>query len=64
MPIVSIRLDVILALWPPVLQQQLCFSFVFCSFFVFVVRSCFLSGGPKQNQGRGLVDLKLVQAPQ
>ena len=33
--------------------------------FVSVVHSCFvcLSGEPKQNQGRGLVDRKLVQAP-
>ena len=32
--------------------------------FVFLVRSCYFSGEPKQKQGRGLVDHKLVQAPQ
>ena len=39
--------------------------FVFCLCFirfVLVVRSCF-SSEPKQNQRRGLVDRKLVQAP-
>ena len=40
----------------------LCFSFVlFVLFFLFVV---VVSGEPKQKQGRGLVDHKLVQAPQ
>ena len=34
---------------------------VFVSFLLFVV--FLLSGEPKQNQGRGLVDRKLVQAP-
>ena len=54
----------ILALWPPALQCQLsallfvCVSFVLF-FFLFVV---VLSGEPKQKQGRGLVDRKLVQA--
>ena len=57
-------LYVILALWPPALQCQLpallfvCVLFV--SFLLFVV---VLSGEPGQNQGRGLVDRKLVQAP-
>ena len=38
------------------------FSFVlFVLFFLFVV---VVSGEPKQKQGRGLVDHKLVQAPQ
>ena len=40
-------------------------SFAFCLCFirsVFVVRSCF-SDEPKQNQGQGLVDRTLVQAP-
>ena len=40
----------------------LCLSFVlFVLFFLFVV---VVSGEPKQKQGRGLVDHKLVQAPQ
>ena len=55
----------ILALWPPALQYQLpalpfvcvLFRFIFCLFVVV------LPGEPKQNQGRGLVDRKLVQAP-
>ena len=34
---------------------------MFYSFFLFVV---VLSGEPRQKQGRGLVDRKLVQAPQ
>ena len=38
------------------------FAFV-CVLFVFVVCCCF-SGKPKQKQGRGLVDCKLVQVPQ
>ena len=56
---------VILALWPPVRRYQLstllfvCVLFVL--FFLFVV---FVSGEPKQKQGRGLVDHKLVKAPQ
>ena len=60
-------LYVILALWPPVLQYQLpallfvCFiRFVFLVFLFVVV----VSGEPRQKQGRGLVDHKLVQAPQ
>ena len=42
-------------------HSGLCFPFVFIRF-VFLFRSCF-SGEPKQKQGRGLVDHKLVQAP-
>ena len=39
------------------------FAFGFCFIlFVSVVRGCF-SGEPKQNQGQGLVDRKLIQAP-
>ena len=39
------------------------FAFCLCFIrFVFVIRGYF-SGEPKQNQGRGLVDRKLVQAP-
>ena len=49
----------ILALWPPALQFQLA-ALLFVCVFLFVV---VLSGDPKQNQGRGLVDRKLVQAP-
>ena len=55
---------VILALQPPVLQYQLpallfvCVLLVFRLLFVVV-----LSGEPKQNHGRGLVDRKLVQVP-
>ena len=54
----------ILALWPPALQFQLpallfvCILFVLLLMFIVV-----LSDEPKQNQGRGLVDQKLVQAP-
>ena len=41
-----------------------CFAFCLCFIcFVFVVQSCF-SGEPKQNQGQGLVNCKLVQALQ
>ena len=52
------------ALWPPILQCKLpallfvCISFTLFLLFVFV-----LSGEPKQNHGRGLVDRRLVQAP-
>ena len=61
----SICLIRILAFRPLVLQFQLpslllvCVLFVLFLFFVVV-----LSGEPKQKQGRGLVDRKLVQAPQ
>ena len=52
----------ILALWSPVLQFQLPALLFVCVLFVllFVV---VLSGEPKQNQGRGMVDRKLVEAP-
>ena len=51
------------ALRPPVLQFQLpaLLLVIFALFFLFVV---VLSGEPRQKQGRGLVDHKLVQAPQ
>ena len=40
------------------------FAFVFVSYSVcFLLFVIFLSGEPKQNQGRELVDRKLVQAP-
>ena len=56
-------LHVILAMWPPVLQSScpLCLfvCVLFVLFLLFVV-GCF--GEPKQNQGRGLVGHKLVQA--
>ena len=55
-------LYVILALWPLALQCQLPALLFVCVLLVFVVRRC-LSGEPKQNQGRGLVDRKLVQGP-
>ena len=35
-----------------------------CVLFVFLLFVVVLSGEPKQNQGQGLVDRKLVQAPQ
>ena len=60
--IVSIVLYVFLALWPPVLQFRLPAS-LFVSVFIRFVFVLVLSGEPKQNQGRGLVDRKLVQAP-
>ena len=41
-----------------------CLAFCLCFIrFVSVVNSCFLPGEPKKNQGRGLIDRKLVQAP-
>ena len=53
----------ILALWPPVLQFQLpALLFVCVLFVLFLLFVVALSGEPKQNQGRGLVDHKLVQA--
>ena len=54
----------ILALWPPALQCQLpalLFVCVLCVLFLLFV--VVLSGEQKQNQRRGLVDRKLVQAP-
>ena len=60
--IVSIVLYVFLALWPPVLQFQLpALLFVRVLFVLLFVLG--LSSEPKQNQGRGLVDRKQVQAP-
>ena len=46
-------------------RQMPAVRFVFCLCFIrvgFVICSC-LSDEPKQNQGRGLVDRKQVQAP-
>ena len=40
------------------------FVFVYVLFVLFLFFVVILSGEPKQNQGRGLVDRKLVQAPQ
>ena len=61
----SVCLVRILALRPPLIQFQLSalliVSVLFVLFLLFVV---VLSGEPKQKQGRGLVDHKLVQAPQ
>ena len=53
----------ILALWPPVRQFQLpALLFVCVLFVLFLLVVVALSGEPKQNPGRGLVDRKLVQA--
>ena len=52
----------ILALWPPTLQNQLP-ALLFVLFVLFLLFVVVLSGEPKQNQWRGLVDRKLVQAP-
>ena len=58
-------LYVMLALWPPVLQFQLpALLFVCVLFVLFLSLVDVLSDELKQNQGRGLVDRKLVQAPQ
>ena len=63
--IVSICLIRILALRPPVLQFQLPALLLMCVLFVlFLLFVIALSGEPRQKQGRGLVDRKLVQAPQ
>ena len=60
-------LYVILALWPPVLQFQLPALLVVCVLFVlfllFAVVLLVNQSRTKQNQERGLVDRKLVQAP-
>ena len=57
-------LYVILALWPPALQCQLpALLFVYVLFVLFMLLIVVLSGEPKQKQGRGLVDRKLVKAP-
>ena len=54
-----------LALWPPALQFQLsALLFVCLLFFLVLLFVVVLSDTPKQNQGQGLVDCKLVQAPQ
>ena len=57
----SIWLYVILALWPPALQYQLSVLLFVCVLFLLLV--IVMSGEPKQNHGRGLVDRKLVQDP-
>ena len=52
------------SLWPPVLQFKLpALLFVCVLFVLFLLFVVVLSGEPKQNQGRGLVDCKLVQVP-
>ena len=57
-------LYVILALWAPALQNQLTALLFVCALFVlYLLFIVVMSGEPKQNQGRGLVDCKLVQAP-
>ena len=57
-------LCVILALWPSAFQCQLpALLFVSVLFVLFLLVVVVLSGEPKQNQGRGLVDRKQVQAP-
>ena len=56
-------LYVILALWPPAIQYQLPALFFVCVLFVLIFFVVVLSGVPKQNQRRGLVDRKLVKAP-
>ena len=62
--IVYICLIGILALRPPVLQFQLPALLLVCVFFVlFLLFVVVLSDEPRQKQGRGLVDHKLVQAP-
>ena len=53
-----------LVLRPPVLQFQLPALLLICVLFVlFLLFVVVLSGEPRQKQGRGLVDHKLVQAP-
>ena len=63
--VMSIVLYVILALWPPALQFKLPALLFVCVFFFFLLLLfvLVLAGEPKQKQGRGLVDRKLVQAP-
>ena len=57
-------LYVILALRSPALQCQLPALLFGCVLFVlFLLFAVVLSVEPKQNQGRGLVDRKLVKAP-
>ena len=50
----------LVATCPSIPAARFAFSVLFVLFLLFVV---FLSGEPKQNQGRELVDSKLVQAP-
>ena len=50
-----------MATCPSIQLPALLFALCFIRF-VFVVRSC-LSGEPKQNLGRGLIDHKQFQAP-
>ena len=67
-PVVSIEyicLIRILALGPPVLRFRLPALLLLCILFVlFLLFVVVLFGEPGQKQGRGLVDHKLVQAPQ
>ena len=64
MSIVSICLIHILVLRLPVLHFQLPALLLVCVLFVlFLLFVVVLSGEPRQRQGRGLVDRKLVQAP-
>ena len=61
---VSICFIRIIALRPPVLQFQLPALLIVCVLLVlFVLIVVVLSGEPRQKQGRGLVDRKLIQAP-
>ena len=54
----------ILELWPPVLQFQLpALLFVCVLFVLFLSLVVILSGEPRQKQGRGSVNRKLIQAP-
>ena len=63
--IVYICLIRILALRPPVLQFKLPALLLVCVFFALLsFLLVVLSGEPRQKHGRGLVDHKLVQAPQ
>ena len=60
----SIWLIRILTLRPPVLQFQLPSLLLVCVLFVlFLLFVVVLCDEPKQKQGRGFVDRKLVQAP-
>ena len=62
---VSICLIRIIALRPLVLQFHLPALLLVCVLLVLIVLIVVvLSGEPRQKQGRGLVDRKLVQAPQ
>ena len=64
MSILSICLIRILAWRLPVLQFQLPALLLVCVLFVlFLLFVAVLSGEPRQKQGRGLGDRKLVQAP-